>query len=199
MVSFRQTGAFKGRKRSAISGCTDRAYRTSRCSILEPLGLQPRVSTFIFRYLSHVTLKPRRTEWIDWLQATLNVRKSQLRRIVERSLESSIDNIQSILELSDKELTQMIGGRQMCCNATCLLKTSSSGYHCYKNYYSIYEWWTSEALKNTTRVRQTYCFGWKRESMKESQQWMQQRFGLHVSDAKIAQMCRNTCRSQLLH
>ena len=128
--------------------------RYSRIPILEPLGLQSRVSTFIFRYLSHVILKPRRTEWIDWLQATLNLRKSQLRRIVERSLESSIDNIQSSLELSDKELTQMIGGRQMCCNATCLLKASSSGYHCYKNY-SIYERWTSEAFKNRSRVRQT--------------------------------------------
>ena len=56
---------------------------------------------------------------IDWLQARLNINKADLRTIIkcdalvlvlsiEENIEPSLKNIQSVLELSDEELTKMV-------------------------------------------------------------------------------------------
>ena len=140
-------------------------------------------------------------EKMNWLQARLNLNKSQLRTIVERdpivltlsiddNLEPTIDAIQSSLKLSDKELTKIF------VKSPDLLNKSGENI---KQRLSLLREILDlpegdvEGVRKRIIIRPELLF-WPEESMKESQQWIQQRFGL--GDARIALMCRS--RSQLL-
>ena len=135
-------------------------------------------------------------EKMNWLQARLNLNKSQLRTIVERdpivltlsiddNLEPTIDAIQSSLKLSDKELTKIF------VKSPDLLNKSGENI---KQRLSLLREILDlpegdvEGVRKRIIIRPELLF-WPEESMKESQQWIQQRFGL--GDTRIAQMCRN--------
>ena len=138
---------------------------------------------------------------MDWLQARLNINKSQLRTIVERvpnvlaysiddNLEPTIDNIQFGLELSDKELTNLV------------VSTPEVLTQCADNMTQRIPFLQKmlDLPEGDTGTLQKKCIKsppllfWLEESMLDSQKWIQERFGL--VDAKIAQMCRN--RPELL-
>ena len=144
--------------------------------------------------LSLSTLEVR----IDWLQAKLNLNKSQMRKIIKRSpniltfsieenLEPTIDNIQSIFELSDEELAQLID------RAPDVLIHNISAENTRQRFSLLQEVLglqvnDIEGLRKFIKRAPQLLF-WQEESMLESQKWIQQRFGL--KNAKIAQMCRN--------
>ena len=141
---------------------------------------------------------------MNWLQARLNLNKSQLRKIVKRdpvvltlsiedNLEPTIDNIQSILELSDKELTKMIVRQPEVLQRNMSAENIKQRLTLLKELLSLPEGDVEGVRKRI--ISSPEMLFWPKESMKESQQWIQERFGL--GDAKIAQMCRN--RSQLLY
>ena len=141
---------------------------------------------------------------MDWLQARLNLNKSQLRTVVERdpkiltlsiddNLEPTIDNIQSSLELSDKELTKMIVRQPKVLVHNMSAENIKQRLSLLQKLLGLQEG-DNRTLRKKCIELPPLLF-WPEESMKESQQWIQQRFGL--GDAKIAQMCRN--RSQLLY
>ena len=135
---------------------------------------------------------------MDWLQARLNLNKSQLRKIVERrpnilacsiedNLEPTINDIQSSLELSDKELIKLI------VQSPDVLTQNMSAVNIKQRLSLLQEILDLpegdvEGVRKKCIVSPPLLF-WPEESMKESQQWIQKRFGL--GDAKIAQMCRN--------
>ena len=138
---------------------------------------------------------------MDWLQARLNLNKSQLKRIVERdpvvltlsindNIEPTIDNIQSSLELSDTELTKIFA------KSPDLLNKSGENI---KQRLSLLREILDlpegdvEGIQKYVKLAPQILF-WPEESMKKSQEWIQQRFDL--GDTRIAQMCRN--RPQLL-
>ena len=149
--------------------------------------------------LSRETLEKK----MDWLQARLNLNKSQLRTIVKRdpivltlsingNLEPTIDNIQSSVDLSDKELTKIF------VKSPDVLRFNMSAENIKQRLSLLQEILDLPevdigGLRKCIITRPKILF-WKEESMKESQQWIQQRFGL--GDARIALMCRS--RSQLL-
>ena len=136
---------------------------------------------------------------IDWLQARLNINKADLRKIIKRdslvlvlsieeNIEPSLQNIQSVLELSDKELTKMVvrAPEVLCKNFSA--EKLASRFSFLLDLLNI-----EESDIASLRKAVVYCpdiLYWPEESMLESQQWMKDRLGL--GDSKIAQMCRNT-------
>ena len=149
---------------------------------------------------SLATLKNR----MDWLQARLNLNKSQLKRIFVRdpvvltlsindNLEPTIDNIQSILELNDEEMTKIFVKSPDVLRFNMSVENIKQRLSLLRELLDLPEG-DVEGVRKCVIIRPDILF-WPEESMKESQQWIQQRFGL--SDAKIAQMCRQ--RSQLLY
>ena len=135
---------------------------------------------------------------MDWLQARLNLNKSQLKSIcvrdpkilthsIEDNLEPTIDNIESILELSDTELTKIF------VKSPDVLVHNMSAENIKQRLSLIQEILNlpegdNEGIQKYVKPAPQILF-WPEESMKESQQWIQQRLGL--GDARIAQMCRN--------
>ena len=135
---------------------------------------------------------------MDWLQTRLNLNKSQLKTVVERdpgvliisienNLEPSIENIQSVLELSDEELTKLV------VRSPDVLRKNMSAENI-RQRLSLLQKLLGLPDGDTKGLRKYIIAAppllfWSEESMKENQQWIQQRFGL--GDAKVAQMCRN--------
>ena len=135
---------------------------------------------------------------MDWLQARLNLNKSQLRKIVERqpnilacsiedNLEPTIDAIQSSLKLSDKELTKLVVRTPNLLTQNMSAENIKQRLSLLREILDLPEG-DVEGVRKRIIIRPELLF-WPEESMKESQQWIQQRFGL--GDARIAQMCRN--------
>jgi len=141
---------------------------------------------------------------MDWLQARLNLNRSQLRTIVERvpnaltySIEDNLgptfDNIQSILELSDKELTKIIARKPDVLQYNMSAENMTQRMPLLQTLLGLQED-DIEGLRKKCVEAPNLLF-WPEESMKGNQQWLRQRFGL--GDAKIAQMCR--FKPQLLY
>ena len=135
---------------------------------------------------------------MDWLQTKLNLNKSQLRALMERdpivlsysiddSLEPTIDNIQSSLKLSDKELTKMIARQPEVLNFNMSAENIKQRISLLQKLLGLEEG-DVDGVRKYIKQAPDILF-WKEESMKESQQWIQERFGL--GDARIAQMSRN--------
>jgi mTERF domain-containing protein len=141
---------------------------------------------------------------MDWLQARLNLSKSQLRTIVKRSpivlgfsigdnLEPTIDNIQSSLELSDEEMTKMIVRQPDVLLHNISAENMKQRLSLLREILDVPKG-TVESVPKYIKRDPALLF-WKEESMKENQLWIQQRFGL--GDARIAHMCRH--QPQLLY
>ena len=135
---------------------------------------------------------------LDWLQARLNLSKSQLKKIVKRqpkvlalsiddNLEPTIDSIQSSLELSDKELTKLVARQPDVLTCNMSAENMKQRISLLQEILGLPEGDLGGLRKYITRTPDILF--WLEKRMKESQQWLQQRFGL--GDAKIAQMCRN--------
>jgi len=148
-----------------------------------------RLLTFSFQ-----TLETR----IDWLQAKLKINKTQLRTIITRSpnvltysiednLEPTIDSIQSSLELRDKELTKMIVRNPDLLTYNMSAENIKQRFSFLREVLDLPEGDVASLRKYIMRVPDILV--WHEDSMKESQQWVKQRFGL--GDARVAQMCRN--------
>ena len=135
---------------------------------------------------------------IDWLQARLDLNKQQLRSIIERrpevltfSIEAkvgpSIGNIQSGLELSDKELTKMI------VNQPDLLLHNFSSIGTIASRISFLQEFLNVKVGDIATLRkvilrQPNVLEYSEERMLDVQQWLENRFGF--GDSKCAQMCR---------
>jgi len=135
---------------------------------------------------------------IDWLQAKLNVDKTQLRKIIKRNpmtltcsiednLKPTVDSIQSRLELSDEELTKMIVRRPDILLHNFSDKKMSARIALLQEMLRIEEGDTAR-LRIVVMAFPAILY-WPEDSMMESQQWFRRRFELN--DGKIAQMCRN--------
>ena len=135
---------------------------------------------------------------MDWLQARLNLNKSQLRTVVERdpvvltlsiedNLDPTIDAIQSSLKLSDKELTKLVVKSPDVLIHNMSAENIKQRSSLLQELLGLQEGDVEGVRKRI--IRSPEMLFWPEESMKESQQWIQERFGL--GDAKIAQMCRN--------
>ena len=135
---------------------------------------------------------------MDWLQAKLNLSKSQMRRIVERdpnvlalstddNLEPTIDNIQSSLELSDEEMTKLVDRTPDVLRKNMSAESIKQRILFLQELLDLPENDVNGVRKYITRAPEILF--WPEESMKGNHQWIQQRFGL--GDAKIAQMCRH--------
>ena len=135
---------------------------------------------------------------MDWLQTRLNLNKSQLKRIVERepvvltysiddNLQPTINNIQSSLELSDKEMTKIF------VKSPDVFRFNMSAVNIKQRLTLLQELLGLQEgdIKGVRKcvIIRPDILCWSEERMKELQQWIQQRFDL--GDAKIAQMCRN--------
>ena len=135
---------------------------------------------------------------MDWLQTRLNLNKSQLKRIVERepvvltysiedNLEPTINNIQSSLELSDKEMTKIFVKSPDVFRFNMSAENIKQRLTLLQELLGLQEGDIKGVRKCVIIRPDILC--WSEERMKELQQWIQQRFDL--GDAKIAQMCRN--------
>ena len=135
---------------------------------------------------------------IIWLQARLNINKTQMRRIVGRNhnvlvlsiddnLEPTIDNIQSYLELSDKDLTKLIAREPKVLQYNMSAENIKQQISLLQELLGLPEGDVGGLRKYIKRAPELLF--WSEERMKEVQQWMEHRLGL--GDAKIAQMCRN--------
>ena len=141
---------------------------------------------------------------MDWLQARLNLSKSQLKKIIEcdpnilaysieENLEPTIDNIQSSLELSDEELTKLVVRTPNVLTRNMSAENIKQRFSLLQEILGLPED-DIEGIQKTVKKTPDLLF-WPEERMKEIQQWIQERFGL--GDARIAQMCRN--RPELLY
>ena len=135
---------------------------------------------------------------IDWLQARLNLNKVQLRRIIEGSpvalalsiednLEPTLDNIQSGLGLSDKELTKIVWKTPEVLQKNFSFEKLAVRLSFLRDLLSIKEGDIAK-LRKAVLKRPEILF-WPEESMLESQQWIKNRFG--YGDSKVAQICRS--------
>ena len=134
---------------------------------------------------------------IDWLQARLHLDKADLWKVIKRSpviltcstednLEPTINNIQSSLELSDKELTKMIVWAPDLLLHNFSDDLLASRFVFLQDVLNIDEE-DIASLRAATFKKPEILF-WSEESMLESQQWIKNRFG--YGDSKVAQVCR---------
>ena len=135
---------------------------------------------------------------MDWMQASLNLKKADLWKVMKRSpkeltlsiednLQPSLENIQTSLQMTDKELTKMI------VRTPKLLEQNFSSEKLAVRFFLLRDILKIEkndlsSLRKVILNRREILY-WSEESMLESQQWIKNRFGLE--DARIAQMFRN--------
>lgn len=133
---------------------------------------------------------------MDWLQARLNLDKTQLRKIIKRTpvtltlsieenIEPSLDTIQSGLELSDKELTKIVVKRPEL--ITCNLSKLALRCSFLQNILNINEN-DNGSLRRAVLPCPAILF-YPEDRMMEIQHWIADRLGL--TDSRIAHMCRN--------
>ena len=142
---------------------------------------------------------------IDWLQARLDLDKTQLREIIGRApgtltysiednLGPSLEIIQSSLKLSDKELAKMIERKPALLQSNFSSKKLAVQLSLLRDLLNIEE--NDLASLRATILKRPEILYWSEESMLESQQWIKDRLGLE--DARIAQMFRNVPNLLLL-
>ena len=135
---------------------------------------------------------------IDWLQERLNLNKTQLRKVIKRALkilthsiedhiEPSLKNIQSVLEMSDKELTKMI------VKTPDLLFQNFSLDTIVMRRLSFLRDLLNIEEENIAKLRKAVMkhpeiLSYQEGRMLAIQKWMKDRFGF--GDSKISQVCR---------
>jgi len=135
---------------------------------------------------------------IDWLQAKLNVDKTQLRKIIKRrpdtltlkieeNLKPNMGSIQSSLELSDEELTKMVVRQPDLLSKNFSDEKMSARVSLLQEMLRIEEG-DIVSLRKVVMASPDILY-WRDDCMMETQQWLRRRFDLR--DGRIAQMCRN--------
>ena len=135
---------------------------------------------------------------MEWLQARLNLNKSQMRTIVDRNhnvlvlsiddnLEPTIDNIQSSLELSDEELVKLVVRDPKVLQYNISAESIKQRISLLQQLLGLPEGDVVKLRKKC--IESPPLLFWKEERMKENQRWLQQRFCL--DDTIIAKMSRN--------
>ena len=136
---------------------------------------------------------------IDWLQERLNLNKTQLRKIMERVpgtlacsiegyIQPSLENIQTHLELNDKELTKMIARTPDLLNHKFSTEELAARLSFLQNLLNIEE--NDLATLRKAIIKRPDILFYPKDRMIEIQQWISERLGL--SDSKIAQMSTST-------
>ena len=141
---------------------------------------------------------------IDWLQAKLNLSKSQLSNVitvvphilamsVEERLEPTVDCIQASLDLKDKELTKIVVASPGLLKHSFSIETIASKVSFLQEFLKIEEDDLATLRKVVSRHARVLDFS--EERMLDVREWMKNRFAL--GDSKCAEMFRN-CPQLLL-
>ena len=136
---------------------------------------------------------------IDWLQARLDLNKAQLQKIIERapvilalsienSLQPTLANIQSGLELSDEELTKLtVKTPDVLKNFSEEAEAIIPRIHLLQKILFLGEGDFATLRKKV--IRRPELLFWPENRMLEVQKWMKDRFDF--GDATIGKLCRN--------
>ena len=135
---------------------------------------------------------------MDWLQARLNLDKADLGKVIKRSpvalalsiednIEPTLENIQTSLQMSNKELTKLVVKVPELLLNNFSTEKLAVRLSLLRDLLNIEE--NDIAKLRKAILRRPDILIWSEESMLESQQWIKDRLGLE--DARIAQTFRN--------